>query len=134
MTLMTAPPFRFGGRGRDRFQEGVDPTHSLLRVALGAGTVFEFHPVRHVRAVIAHLDSDVRDRRNNAGRRGRFGGDQVDTCLIARRPGILDRVVELVALLPPLCGHMEIVLRGRDVRTTKDLYRTVARALKAWPS
>jgi hypothetical protein len=27
-----------------------------------------------------------------------------------------------------------LVLRGRDVRTTKDLYRTVARALKAWPS
>jgi hypothetical protein len=27
-----------------------------------------------------------------------------------------------------------LVVRGRDVRTTKDLYRTVARALKAWPS
>jgi len=27
---------------------------------------------------------------------------------------------------------MCLVLRGRDVRTTKDLYRTVARALKAW--
>jgi hypothetical protein len=30
----------------------------------------------------------------------------------------------------PMC----LVLRGRDVRTTKDLYCTVARALKAWPS
>jgi hypothetical protein len=29
---------------------------------------------------------------------------------------------------------MCLVLRSRDVRTTKDLYRTVARALKAWPS
>ena len=27
---------------------------------------------------------------------------------------------------------MCLVLRGQDVRTTKDLYRTVARALKAW--
>jgi hypothetical protein len=41
--------------------------------------------------------------------RGRCGVYQIDAGLLASPPGIINRVVELVALLPLLCGHVEIV-------------------------
>ena len=58
------------------------------QVTLG---VFPFDVLRHIGAVIPHLDLDVSNRRVDAGGRGRCGGDQVDAGFLQQRSRVTIR-------------------------------------------
>jgi hypothetical protein len=118
-----------GGCGRDRFQKDVDPSQRLPAVALAAAIKFEFDLMRHKRAVVAHLNPDIANRRDDAGKRGRLGGDQVDAGLLARIPCLVRHLLAKMgsgSARPAIAGAAVAIAAAPPAATDRKCRRVVS--------
>jgi hypothetical protein len=78
--------------------------------------------MRHKGTAVARMDLNISNRGDDAGKRGRFGVDQVDASLLARLVSLVYRFFEALQLSLLLVIHMQVAqkLAGGIDKTASD--------------